>query len=193
MNALRAAEQEIVVEIIDGTADASHVHIAAPRQSQQLSRVRTLCGTFGAIYLKTGPFAASPWCDQCIALATDPPIEKGAPMSAVTTHETSHTSAATGDSYVARVKALAPAARALDRAKRKLAAGGSNESLKAAFDEALRRANGVPTPENLERLEQASKALRRGTPAREKAQAAHKDAERAFKLALAAIAQDFRS
>lgn len=95
--------------------------------------------------------------------------------------------------YVARVRALLAPAKSLDQAQRKLDNAGTNATLKEAFDVASRRASGSPTGENLELLEKATKALRRGAPQAEKARAAFNEAERKFKLELGAIARDFRA
>lgn len=98
-----------------------------------------------------------------------------------------------GGGYTARVRALLKPARSLDQAKRKLAGAGTDEQLKAEFAEASRRASGVPNEENLARLELATKALRRGAPRQDAARRKYADAEREFKLALGAIAVDFRA
>lgn len=99
----------------------------------------------------------------------------------------------TGEGYAARVRALLKPARALDLARQKLDAAGTNDSLKAEFDEASRRAQAVSNAENLERLEKATKALRRGAPRLDAARRKHGEVERDFKLALGAIARDFRA
>lgn len=97
------------------------------------------------------------------------------------------------DGYASRVRALLPAARALDRARTKLEAAGSKEKQRAAFQEASRAATAIPNEDNLARLEAATKELRKGAPRRQTAQVGHDATERTFKLELAAIARDFRA
>lgn len=86
-------------------------------------------------------------------------------------------------SYVARVRALTPLARRLDKAAERL--GGT--AAEQEFKQAARLAEGQPTPEHLDRLQKAIRALSGGA----RAQAVHAEAEKEFKLALGAIAHDF--
>jgi hypothetical protein len=86
-----------------------------------------------------------------------------------------------------------PLARELDKAKKRIDSTGNSEALKEALVEASRKATISPTPENLEQLEKAAKTLRRASGRSEPATQAHEEAERKFKLALGAIANDFRA
>lgn len=98
-----------------------------------------------------------------------------------------------GNGYVARVRALVPLARELDKAQRKLDTVGASDALKEELQQATRRATIEASPANLERLEKAAKALRLASGRSGPAEAAYAEAERKFKLALGAIANDFRS
>lgn len=95
------------------------------------------------------------------------------------------------NSLTFRVRKLVVFARAVDVAKTKLDALPDADKLRAEFNEATRRAGGSATDENLVRLEQASKALRRGdSKKRERATAAHADALHRFRLELGRLASD---
>lgn len=97
-----------------------------------------------------------------------------------------------GNGYIDRVRALIPLARELDKAKRRLDTVGAPDALKEELAEAARKAQLTSSPENLERLEKAAKALRRASGRSEPATQIFGEAERKFKLALGAIANDFR-
>lgn len=98
-----------------------------------------------------------------------------------------------GSGYVSMVRQLLPLARELDKAKRKLETVGVPQTLRAELQEATSRATAQPNPDNLERLEKAAKALRKAAGKSGPAETAHTEAERKFKLALGAIAADFRA
>jgi hypothetical protein len=97
-----------------------------------------------------------------------------------------------GNGYVARVRALVPLARELDKTKRRLDVVGAPQQLQEELAEASRVATASPSPENLQRLEKAAKTLRRAAGRSGPATQAFEEAERRFKLALGSIANDFR-
>ena len=98
-----------------------------------------------------------------------------------------------GNEYVDRIRALVPLARNLDRAKKQLEKTGAPSDLKNEFAEASRIAAAQPTKERLERAETAAKKLRRSLSRGQTIETTHAEAERKFKLALGAIAADFRA
>lgn len=92
----------------------------------------------------------------------------------------------------ASVAKLVAPAKALDKAKAKIKGLPDRARLKAAFDEATRRAQQTPSAENLERVQDTAKALGRGAPQREKLERELAYAEAAMREALTQLYRDMR-
>jgi len=92
----------------------------------------------------------------------------------------------------AAVAKLVAPAKALDKAKTKIKGLPDRARLKAAFDEATRRAQQTPSAENLERVQETAKALGRGAPQREKLERELAYAESAMRDALTQLYRDMR-
>lgn len=80
-----------------------------------------------------------------------------------------------------------PLAKKVDRLGARLASLPSTTSAKAELEEAIRRVQGAPTPENLDRLAAATKAVRKGKDPAAKLRADYEAAEREFKQELTAL------
>lgn len=93
------------------------------------------------------------------------------------------------DATVASVRALVPAARKLDVARRRVAKLPPATKAKEVFDAAARAAQLNPSAENLAALDAATRELRAGLPRREKLEADLAAAALAFRAALAGLAQ----
>jgi hypothetical protein len=94
---------------------------------------------------------------------------------------------AAADGLAGQVRALIPLAVEVDRAKKRLDANGAVQKLEAELAEAIRRATGAPTDENLTRLEQATKALKRARPKHGTLEQHHRSAHQKFRVALTEI------
>lgn len=86
-----------------------------------------------------------------------------------------------------------PLAKKLDKVRAQLAALPSTEGAKAQFDEATRRASAVPSPENLERVSEATRQLQTFAPKRTRLENEVSQAERGLGLALQSFTQAARA